>query len=196
MPLGPVLSEADKAEIKEKLERLCEQSWITSGYKKTSIKKLCLSAGISIGTFYTLYLTKEDLFFDTLSKIQNRLTKSLLEICEKNPTKEGFAHAMKELFREYDSKPFLYNVNTKDFQAFVTKLPNEAVEKLKFDSVEFSKQVIKAARLELKIDESEAYGILSALLSTINAREALSKSCDYIAVFNFMVDNLIPSIFK
>lgn len=196
MPSGPVLSETDKKEKRKKLQELCEHSWITYGYKKTSIKELCSNAGISIGTFYTLYPTKEDLFFETIENIQEKLTKKVLGINESNPTKEGFAKSMKEIFREYDSKPFLYNVNTSDFQSFITKLPGEAMEKLKFDSIEFFRTAVKVADLNLKIDEYKAYGIFSALLSTINAKETLSVTCDYFAVFDFMVDNLIQSIFE
>ena len=111
-------------------------------------------------------------------------------------TKDGFAESMKELFKEYDSKPFLYNVNTPDFQSFITKLPEETIKKVKFDSFDFFRQAVHAAGLELKVEESKAYGILSALLSTINAKETLSVTCDYFAVFEFMVDSLVADIFE
>lgn len=78
MPAKPPLSEADKEAIRKKLEKLCEECWITQGYKKTSIKILCNKAAISIGTFYTLYPTKEDLFFETIASIQQRLTQKCL----------------------------------------------------------------------------------------------------------------------
>ena len=178
MPSKPVLSDADKKAIRKKLEELCEECWIAQGYKKTSIKNLCDKAVISIGTFYTLYPTKEDLFLETITDIQRRLTEKIIDINRNSRTKEGFAQSMKRLFREYDSKPFLYNVNTPDFQSFVTKLPEETIKKIKFDSFDFFRQVIHAADLNLKMEEAQAYGILSALLSTINAKETLSVTCN------------------
>ena len=57
MPSKPVLSDTDKENIRKRLKELCEECWITQGYKKTSIKSLCEKAGISVGTFYTLYPT-------------------------------------------------------------------------------------------------------------------------------------------
>ncbi len=195
MPSKPVLSDADKKTIRQSLIKQCEELWIAQGYKKTSIKKLCDNVAISIGTFYTLYATKEDLFVETIANIQQRLTEKMLEINRNSQTKEGFAKSMKMLFREYDSKPFLYNVNTPDFQSFVTKLPGEAVAKIKFDSFDFFRQIIHAANLSLKIEEAQAYGILSALLSTISAKETLSVTCDYFAVFDFMTDSLVADIF-
>lgn len=196
MPSKPVLSDADKENIRKKLKGLCEECWISQGYKKTSIKSLCEKAGISVGTFYTLYPTKEDLFFETIETIQRRLKEKIFEINRDRQTKDGFAESMKVLFKEYDSKPFLYNVNTPDFQSFITKLPEETIKKVKFDSFDFFRQAVRAASLELKMEESKAYGILSALLSTINAKETLSVTCDYFAVFEFMVDSLVADIFK
>lgn len=196
MPSKPVLSDTDKENIRKRLKELCEECWITQGYKKTSIKSLCEKAGISVGTFYTLYPTKEDLFFETIETIQRRLKEKIFAINRDRRTKDGFAESMKELFKEYDSKPFLYNVNTPDFQSFITKLPEEIIKKVKFDSFDFFRQAVRAASLELKMEESKAYGILSALLSTINAKETLSVTCDYFAVFEFMLDSLVADIFK
>ena len=195
MPSGPVLSDTDKKEIRARLQELCEHCWTTYGYKKTSVKELCESAGIAIGTFYKLYPTKENLFFETIENIQNRLTEKFMHIGRKNPTKEGFAQAMKALFREYDSKPFLYNISSPDFQAFITKLPKEAMDKIKFDSITFFRNAIQTAALNLTIDADKAYGVFSALLSTITAKETLSATCDYLAVFDFMVDRLVYEIF-
>lgn len=196
MPSKPVLSEDDKENIRKRLKKLCEKCWIVQGYKKTSIKSLCENVGISVGTFYTLYPTKEDLFFETIETIQSRLKEKIFEINRDRQTKDGFAESMKELFKEYDSKPFLYNVNTPDFQSFMTKLPEETIKKLNLTALIFSGRQSIFANLELKMEESKAYGILSALLSTINAKETLSVTCDYFAVFEFMVDSLVADIFK
>ena len=124
------------------------------------------------------------------------LTEKVLDINRRRQTKEGFAQSIKELFREYDSKPFLYNVNTPDFQSFVTKLPKDTLQKIKFDSFEAFRQAAQAANLTLKMEPSQAYGILSALLTTVNAKETLSATCDYFAVFDCMTDILVNSIFE
>ncbi len=120
----------------------------------------------------------------------------MIDINRNRQTKEGFAQSMKKLFREYDSKPFLYNFNTPDFQSFVTKLPEEMIKKIKFDSFDFFRQIIYAANLRLKMEEAQAYGILSALLSTIRAKETLSVTCDCFTVFDFMVDSIVADIFE
>lgn len=194
MPSKPVLSEDDKEAIREKLRALCEASWTAQGYKKTGIKQLCEQAAISIGTFYTLYPAKEDLFLETIEMIQGRLAEAFLRASRQS--REGFAQALKALFREYDSKPFLYDVNTPDFQAFLAKLPAEAVQKIKFDGFALFGQAVRAADLTLRMEPSQAFGILCALLSVVSARETLSAVCDYLAVFDRMADTLVYSIFQ
>lgn len=196
MPSKPVLSEKDKTKIKEKLQSLCEQLWILQGYKKTSIKELCSKTEIAIGTFYSLFSTKEDLFFETAKAIQVRLTDQFLQTVLQGTNKDSLAKALKELFREFDSKPFLYDVNSPDFRAFVTKLSEQDMEEIKFESIAFFREVCRVAQLKPKIDETQAFGILSALLSTIATKKTLSAMCDYLEIFDFMVDNLVTEMFE
>lgn len=196
MPSKPVLTETDKENIKQKLQALCEQLWVSQGYKKTSIKELCARAGIAIGTFYSLFPTKEDLFFETAKAIQVRLTEQFMHTILQGANKESLASALKELFREFDSKPFLYDVNTPDFRAFVTKLPESSMEEIKFESIAFFREVCRSAQLTPKIEETKAFGILSALLSMITTKQTISAMCDYFEIFDFMADRLVAELFE
>ncbi len=196
MPAGRVLSESDKQGLKAQLRKHCEQRWMTKGYKKTSIKDLCAAAGIAIGTFYALYPAKEDLFLETIESIQARLSEKFLDECRGNPRKAGFAAAMKKLYREYDGMPILYDINKPDYQSFAAKLSSDAMEKIKFDSMAFFRKAAHTAKLILKVSESEAYGVLSALLSTIYAKETIEFIHNHFEIFDYMIDKLIPSIFE
>jgi len=124
-------------ELREKFKTLCEMFWTEKGYKKTSIKVLCDSAGVSIGTFYSLYPTKEDLFLETILHIQEQQMKEFYKRCYDTPTKGGFIEAIKWLFQKYNEHPLLFMEGSADFQAFVTKLPAETMEKIKIDSLSF-----------------------------------------------------------
>ncbi|MCL2575750.1 MAG: TetR/AcrR family transcriptional regulator [Defluviitaleaceae bacterium] len=194
MPAKPVLSDNDKLELRQKLKDLCEQGWITNGYKKTNIKEICQAAKIAIGTFYVIYPAKEYLFFETVVDIQKKLASEFLEVCQNNPSKDGFAKAIKEMLRKYDEKPFLYDISKPDYQSFITKLSPDAIEHIKFDSIVFFRKAIQTANLRLKTNENLAYAALSALLSTIYAKDALSLTHDYLATVDFMIDILIPNI--
>lgn len=195
MPSNPVLSKEDKDIIKQKLQILCEQLWVKQGYKKTSIKTLCTQTEIAIGTFYSLFPTKEELFFATVKDIQARLKENFLQTVLQGKDKNSLAAALKELVREFASKPFLYDVSSPDFKAFITKLPDTAMEEIRFESIDFFKEICKVADLQPKIEETKAFGILSALLSTVATRKTIEEMRDYFEVFDFMTDKLVAEIF-
>lgn len=194
MPNKPVLSPEDKLVIKQKLLQLCEDFWIAQGYKKTSIKALCTEAKISIGTFYVLFATKEQLFLETAQTIQSRLTERFKETVLQTPNRMGLSKALKKLAREFDHNPFLYDVNSVDFRAFVTKLSTEEIETIKFESMSFFKEVCQIVNLQPVIDDATAFGVLSTLLSSIATKKTIEPVCDFFTVFDFMTDKLIFNI--
>lgn len=88
------------------------------------------------------------------------------------------------------------NVNTPDFRAFATKLSEEAMEEIRFESITFFREVCRITNLQPKIDVAKACGVLSALLSTVVTKQTIASMCDYFEIFDFMVDSLIAEIFE
>lgn len=196
MAKGSILTEEDKIALHGKLIAACEESWTKSGYKKTNIKALCNQVKISIGTFYALFPTKEDLFFDTLAHIQQRLEDNFAKILDNQPNRNGFADALKMLFREYAANNFLYNTATPDFSAFVNKLPPEHIKALAISNEQFYLGIIDHPGLKLKVDKELAFGVFSALLSTIQLKEIAQVKHGPMEVFDFMTDQILGSIFE
>jgi AcrR family transcriptional regulator len=186
----------DKEKLKQHLQERCKYYWITRGYKRTSIKLLCEESNISIGTFYGLYPKKEDLFFKTIEHTQQKLEEQVIEMYKKNLTIEGFGNILKIIVREYDKMPFLVDMSTQDFIAFITKLPETKVDKLKSHQFNFFSRMIEETNFELKVNEWIALASITALFATLNKRESLSMWGDYFLIFDLMVDNLLVTIFK
>ncbi|MCL1694609.1 TetR/AcrR family transcriptional regulator [Lysinibacillus sp. BPa_S21] len=191
-----VFSEEDKILIKSKLKDECMAFWVSPGYKETSIGALCKKAEISTGTFYNFYASKEELFFEVLYDIQDTIYENFIERIEQCPEKSGFETAIIQLYYEYESKPFLYDVKTVDFTSFYSKLSEEMKEKLIFDSSELFRTAIKRANLKLKVSENLAFSTFSVLLSSVASKEGISKNCDHLAAFQFMTKQLVASIFE
>lgn len=195
MPKGPRgFSDTEKNELKTKLCIECERSWALYGYKKTSIGELTAKIGISTGAFYLLYSSKEELFCETLDRVQNRLKDRLQEIVSREGGKIGFIKAMKWHFKEYDNAPFLYDFGTPDFLAFLNKLPKERVEKLEFNSTSFFYDIIALANLTPKVDKEKAYAITNTLLYTVTLKERLLF--DHFEVFEFLLNSAIDELFE
>lgn len=195
MAKGPKgFSDTEKDELRTKLCLECERSWVLHGYKKTSIGELTAKIGISTGSFYLLYASKEDLFCDTLERVQNRLINGVRDIICHEGGKTGFIKTMKWQFEQYVSSPFLYDMGTPDFLSFLNKLPKDRLEKLKFDSTSFFYEVIELANLKLKVDKEKVHALTSTLLYTVTIKERLNY--DHFEIFDFLLDSVVDRLFE
>lgn len=191
-----VFTTEDKNKISGNLIDICKELWVSQGYKETSIKELASRAGISTGAFYSLYSSKEDLFFETLSEVQTTANKNFIDAISLNSTKQGFLNAVNELYFEYDSKPFLYNTKTPDFLALYNKFSEEKINTLELYNANLFRKSIQKADLKLKVDENIAFSVFSLLFSTIPSKGDLSSSCDYHGAFQFILNRMVDDIFE
>ncbi|EGT3682228.1 TPA: TetR/AcrR family transcriptional regulator [Clostridioides difficile] len=187
-------TEIEKDNIRKRLISECEINWSKYGYKKTNIDELCSKSGIAKGSFYTFFDSKEKLFFEVLNGIQNRLISSVDEILSNMPPKEGFAKALKMLYRLYDKNPFLYSPTNTDYITLLNKIPKEMLSQLEYSNVQSFYSLIERHNLKLKIEKEKAFGVCNALLSSLLLKEDIGY--DYIEVFDFMVDNLVEHILE
>lgn len=195
MAKGPKgFTDTEKEELRNKLCIECERSWSLHGYKKTSISELTAKIGISTGAFYLLYKSKEDLFCETLERVQIRLKTGLRDIISHDGGKDGFIKAMKWHFEEYDRSPFLFDFGTPDFLSFLNKLPKDRVKKLEFDSVSFFYETIELANLRLRVDKEKAYALTSTLLYTVTTKERLGHN--HFEVFDFLLNCVVDRLFE
>lgn len=195
MSRGPKgFSEEEKSLLKDRLCAECEKKWAQFGYKKTNISDLTSAIGISTGSFYALYPSKELFFSDTLVRVQERLKKEILKIIKEEKGKTGFLKAMDWQFQEYERAPFLYDFGTPDFLSFLNKIPAEEVEKMKFDSKAFFYEMLEEAGMNLKIDGEKAHAIVSALLFTVEMKNQFNYSSR--EIFMFILDSVFADLFK
>lgn len=195
MAKGPKgFTDTEKDDLRTKLCIECERSWALHGYKKTSVGELTAKIGISTGAFYMLYSSKEDLFCESLERVQIRLKTGLRDIISQDGGKVGFIKAMKWHFEEYDRSPFLYDCGTPDFLSFLNKLPKDRIEKLKFDSVSFFYETIELANLTLKVNKEKAHALIGTLLYTVTIKERLDY--DHFEIFDFLLNSVVDRLFE
>lgn len=196
MAKGPKgFTDREKDDLRTKLCAECERSWALHGYKKTSVGELAAKIGISTGAFYLLFSAKEDLFCETLERVQIRLKTVLRDFVTKERGKEGFIKAMKWHFEEYMRLPFLYDCGTPDFLSFINKLPKEHIEKLEFDGVSFFYETIELANLTLKVPKEKAYASISTLLYTVSVKKEWINY-DQFELFDFLLNSVVDKLFE
>ncbi len=187
-------SEEDIKQLKNNLRKACEYSWRTNGYKMTSIASLTKEVGISTGSFYRLYETKEELFFEVFTMIENRLKEEWNKIIESNQGIDGFKEALKWLFREYTKYPRMYDFNNPDYILFLNKLSKENIKYLKENNENFFSDALDNSGLSLKISKEKAYRVFSTLLFTATMEKDFGY--DKYEVFEFLLDSSINKIFN
>ncbi|HIH9993084.1 TPA: TetR/AcrR family transcriptional regulator [Clostridium botulinum] len=192
MPKG--FTENEKTIITEKLIRECKSNWQKYGYKKTSIDVLCRDIGISKGSFYSFFDTKEALFYQVIKETQENLYEIVEDRISQNQSKYGVAEALKEIYLEYSKSSFMYDTKNPDFLSFFNKLSEQQRKELTEKSYVGTKFMLNKSFLSLKIDEDLAISILTAMLTSISQKDKML--CDSVEVFGFMIDNLIDDIFN
>ncbi len=192
MPKG--FSEEEKKRVKQRLFDECKVCWQQYGYKKTSIDMLCQNIGIAKGSFYHFYETKEALFYEVITKIQEELYVTVENHLTQYPSKYGVASALKEIYAEYIAHPFMYDNKSPDFLSFINKLSEKQRQQLNENSYVGTRFMLNKPFLKLKIEENLAISILSATLNTIAQQDEMLS--DPKAVFGFMIDHLIEDIFE
>ena len=179
---------------KEKLLVNCEDSWSKLGYKKTNIEDLCAKAVISKGAFYLFYASKEELFFDVIMRIQTKLVYLTKATLGETPTKESLCNTLKLIYREYIKIPFILEMNSPDFIAFMNRLPKEKIEELAFHGDNDIRNIIKDSKLQYKINEDKGNSAFAILFMPNSNKEKLPYN--HLEVVDFMIEVLIESVFE
>ena len=195
MAKGPKgFTEDDKIELRQRLCAACEQSWATHGYKKTTVGELSKSIGIATGSFYLLFASKEELFYETLIRIQDRLRETWQSNLAHNPSKNGFQQNMMWLYGEYYQYPFLYDFTNPDFMSLLNRFTPEQKATLQTDSLSFFAYTVETAGLKLKIQKQKAFAVLGTLLYTVSFKK--NTEYNHFEVFEFLLESAIQNIFE
>jgi transcriptional regulator, tetR family len=107
---------ARSCEKEKKRERILKKSWELfkkNGYEETKIERITKEVGISKGSFYTYFKTKEDVLFAILEKIEIEIENSINDIdTSEEPSK------------------ILYNLLEKRVELFLGYVQNMKLENL------------------------------------------------------------------
>lgn len=187
-------SQREKENIEKSLIKACSQSWTQYGYKKTSVDDLCKQVGISKGSFYLFFVSKEALFCKVLCSAQQEISKMASAAMAKEKDKLGVAKALKIIYRAYDENGFLYGSNRDDYMILLNKLSEEQAQEMIATS-EMGKQIfLSHEHLKLKVDADMAISVIYALLMNVKNKDNLP--CNHLEVFDFMVDHLIGDLYS
>ena len=81
--LGGSCLEKKKSATFQKRKKIVDKSWelfAKNGYKETKVEDITKDLGISKGSFYTYFATKDELLYEVLGKIKKEINRNLENI--------------------------------------------------------------------------------------------------------------------
>jgi AcrR family transcriptional regulator len=125
--MAKAFSETEMELIRNKLIESCQICWEKYGYKKTNVSEICEMSGISKGSFYAFFPSKEVLFVETANHFQEKLYAIMKKNKPENANKYDLADCLKRFVDEFYENKWLFSLRS-DYEMFLRKLPEGYLE--------------------------------------------------------------------
>ncbi len=124
-------TETESHEIREALRRAAEGCLARYGVRKTTVSELAKGAGISKGSFYRFFPSKEVLFFYAVEEYQKALFQGLFQMVkEENLSgRDGLAEAIWYLFARVKDSFLMTLMHPEEMSVLLRGLPEEMVSR-------------------------------------------------------------------
>jgi Transcriptional regulator len=191
--LRKALSEREQNAIKEKLIQNCRICWERYGYKKTGVAELAAMSGISTGSFYSFFPSKEVLFLETV----NDFTKNLYDIMERfkpeNPTLKDFASGFKKCTDEMFENKWIFSLR-EDASAIMRKMPVDFLEKdFRQDLIDIT-TIVNLYGLKAKVPMEEIVAVFHTIIMSIYITDIIGST--HRQALNLLIDSVIVDMFE
>ncbi len=124
-------NEREKELIKKNLINEGKKLFEQYGLQKTTVDEIVKAAGISKGSFYLFYQSKEELYFEVLNVVEQELREKIFEKVFK-PGKnklDSFKLFLNEMVETLTTMPLYQGINSTNYELLVRKLPEETLKK-------------------------------------------------------------------
>jgi len=117
--------------IRQKLIDTATKFFTRYGFKKTSIKELTQAVGISKGSFYSFFDSKEDLLFEVFEKQEKFRNQLFAEIIGSNMhAEEALLQLFHKTYQHLEENEFFKRIYEENLvERMIRKLPPEKMEK-------------------------------------------------------------------
>lgn len=127
MPRG--FTEKEKEQIKKRLLASGRRLFAKYGLKKTGIRDLVSLVGISQGSFYSFFSSKEELFFAIIEEEEKRIKEDLHPLLEEPLTSKSMEMLLRKAFTIIKENPLLKTFFVDDtFLHLSQRIPDQKIE--------------------------------------------------------------------
>ena len=199
MPAG--FTDKEKQQIEKRLIDEGEKLFSLHGLKKTTIKEITEAVGISQGSFYKFFDSKEDLYFKILDLEGHKIRKELYEDLDliENKPKKGLKKLLINTYQILEENKLFEDLIYGDsYNILVRKLPEEKIEEhIETDFKEIEPLIIKWQEMGIlkDINPKAVTGLLHALFYVTIHKKDIGKSV-YNETFELLVELIVEGLVK
>jgi transcriptional regulator, TetR family len=187
-------TQEEKIIISNALIEALEEELRSQKLNKISIEDLVKKVGISKGSFYNFFPSKEILFSHVVNNIQQKLILEIMSIANKEQitNKNKLKLILTTIVEKLQSNSWLQDLNSGEFEVILRKLPEDLKKSLSSQDIIDFKNILEQLNLESKLPIKRFVTIIQIiLLSTTRAKDfgsQYNKSIE--TMINLLVDNL------
>ena len=161
-------SEHEKNLIRKRLLEQGYKLFSTFGLKKTNIEDIARATGISKGSFYTFYESKEALFFEVIEEAEKRIRQEILEAIDlPGPTQRARLFAvLHKAFTLFRNIPILKFITGSEYELIFRRIPPEKLQEHLVNDQAFMQELfgrLRIAGIELRVQPEQIFELLYPL---------------------------------
>ena len=185
-------SEHEKETIRTQMREKGKKLFEKHGLKKTSVDEVTEAVGISKGSFYLFYGSKEELFLEILEQIEKEIQTAILEftLIPKVDARKNVSAMLKGFLSTWDDYPLLKNFSKSDFDYLARKVPVKRIQQHVQSDTEFTNNFIKKIKREgiiVKVSPHVVSNLIKSLFFIGLHRQDLGEDA-YEEAINVMID--------
>jgi AcrR family transcriptional regulator len=171
-------SDEEKTRIRQDLIRSYESCLNKYGLQKTSVDEIVELAGISKGSFYLFYQSKEALFVDVLDSVQERVVSAAYGVTPLSSTRQTMKEILRCIYREIKKTPWVLSLDSFEYERLLHRLPPELLERhMSRDSLDVA-QVAEHFGIKFTVPVETATAVVRILLYPILAGDKIGPRVD------------------
>ncbi len=185
-------SDQEKQVIRQQMREKAKRLFEAHGLKKTSVDEITQAVGISKGSFYLFYDSKEELFLDIAEQIESDLRDSILEhtLQPNEDARENVRRILCNFLLTFDAYPLMKMFQGADLDYLMRKLPPERLQAHMNRDKRFFDNFVKKVKREgiaLKVSPRVAMNlVLSLFLISLHRNEMGEET--YAQVMRILTD--------
>ena len=188
-------SEEENKKIREDLIAEARARALTLGMRKTSVEELTEAVGISKGSFYKYFDSKELLFFTVLEEIHSELyavAKETLERCVSLPASERTTETLLAVCRRLSETGAMRFVES-DAELILHRIPENIKNEHYHDDETHITELLREGGLSPSGGAELAAATVRGLILTVSHQNEIGEQ--YLAVLRILVHGAMRELF-